>query len=36
MQNGTKEVGYGEFYDSGGPDGDYGHNEDLHLTLKPI
>ncbi len=33
--NGTVTASNGMFYDSGGPDGDYGNNEDFIMTFEP-
>ena len=35
MQNGTFEMCEGLFYDSGGPDADYGNMQDLVMTIMP-
>ncbi|MCK9452402.1 MAG: T9SS type A sorting domain-containing protein [Bacteroidales bacterium] len=35
MQNGTFEMCEALFYDSGGPDADYGNMQDLVMTIKP-
>ncbi len=36
MTNGIIETCVGLFYDSGGPNGDYGNNENFTLTFKPM
>lgn len=35
MANGSFEVSHGMFYDSGGPEANYGNNEDMTMTFQP-